>query len=57
MYYLGNENKQERNMELRYLRKYHDNLRKNKEDQSQIQIAHDWAKRKSKIAKDMQKKL
>lgn len=44
-------------MELRYIRKYHDSLRKQKEDINQIEIAHDWAKRKSKITKDFQKKL
>ncbi len=36
MYYLGNDKKEERNMELRYIRKYHDSLRKNKEDALQI---------------------
>jgi hypothetical protein len=49
--------KQERNMELRYVRKYHDILRKQKEDIQEIEIAHDWARRKARIAKDTQKKL
>ncbi len=44
-------------MELRYIRKYHDSLRKNKEDALQLEIAHDWAQKKSKLAKDMQKRL
>ena len=42
---------------MRYIRKYHDGLRRQKEDQAQIDIAHEWAQKKSKIAKDMQKRL
>lgn len=57
MFYLGTDSNQERNMELRYVRKYHDSLRKHKEDYSQIEIAHEWAKKKAKITKDMQIKL
>ena len=44
-------------MELRYIRKYHDSLRRQREDLAQIDIAHEWAQKKSKIAKDMQKRL
>ena len=57
MFYMGNDTKEERGMELRYIRKYHDSLRKHKEDMAQIDIAHEWAQKKSKIAKDMQKRL
>ena len=57
MFYMGNDTKEERNMELRYIRKYHDSLRKHKEDMAHIDIAHEWAQKKSKIAKDMQKRL
>lgn len=39
------------------MRKYHDNIRKQKEDARHIEIANDWAKKKSKIEKDMQIKL
>jgi len=39
------------------MRKYHDSLRKQREDAMQIDIAHEWAKKKSTITKDMQKRL
>ena len=57
MFYQGHENKTERNMELRYMKRYQDILRRQREDQAQIEIAHDWAKRKAKIGKDVQKRL
>lgn len=44
-------------MDLCYIKRYHDILKKHREDNNQIEIAHDWARRKSRIAKDMQKKL
>lgn len=44
-------------MDLRYIKIYHDSIRKNREEINQTEIAHEWAKRKSRIAKDMQKKL
>ena len=44
-------------MDLKYTKIYHDVLKKNREETNQIDIAHDWARRKARIAKDMQKKL
>lgn len=57
MFYQGIEAKEERGMELRYIRKYHEGLRRQREDALQTEVAHDWAQRKAKIAKEMQKKL
>lgn len=42
---------------MRYIKMYHDKVRKSKEENNQIGIAHEWAQRKAQIAKDMQKKL
>lgn len=39
------------------MRRYQDILRRQREDQAQIDIANDWAKRKGKAAKDVQKRL
>jgi hypothetical protein len=44
-------------MELRYMKKYQDILRKQKEDIGNTEIAHDWARRKARIGKDTQKRL
>lgn len=44
-------------MDLRYLKIYHDSIRRNREEINQTEVAHEWAKRKSRMAKDMQKKL
>lgn len=44
-------------MDKRYLQIYHDKIRKQREDINQIDIAHDWAKRKARVAKDIQRKL
>lgn len=57
MFFRGNEGKSERNMDLRYLKIYHDSIRKNRQEINQTEVAHEWAKRKARIAKDMQKKL
>jgi len=51
MLYKGNDTKEERNMDKRYIRIYHDQIRKNREEVNQTEIAHEWAKRKSRIAK------
>ena len=57
MFFRGNESKEQRNMDLKYTKIYHDVLKKNRQETNQIDIAHDWAKRKARIAKEMQKKL
>lgn len=44
-------------MNNHYIRKYQDVLKNQREDISNTEIAHDWAKRKSRIVKDMQRKL
>lgn len=44
-------------MDKRYLQIYHDKLRRQREDINQIDIAHEWAKRKARVAKDIQRKL
>lgn len=40
MFYRANEAKEERTLENRYLRIYHDKIRKQREDSNQIDIAH-----------------
>lgn len=36
MFYQGDDRKEERNMDLRYLKFYHDKIRKQREDTNQI---------------------
>ncbi len=57
MFFQGNDTKEQRNMDLRYLKLYHDKIKKQREDMNQIDFAHQWAKRKARVAKDMQRKL
>lgn len=44
-------------MDLRYVRRYQDILKRQREDVNNLEIAHEWAKKKATISKEMQNKL